>query len=330
MTTHISPLLRTIQLLLFLLVILSCKAENEYFISTSFHEPANEGLRYIYSEDGMHWDSIPGTWLKPGVGKQQVMRDPSMTRTPDGTFHLVWTSSWKGDLGFGYASSKDLIHWSKQQMILVMKTEPTTVNVWAPEIYYDDEKAEFVVAWASCVPNHFKKGVEANDNNHRLYYITTKDFKTISKTKLLYDPGFSAIDATIVKRAANNYVLVFKDNTRPNRNLKVAFSKSPTGPFTAASKTFTQSYVEGPTVEKIGNKYLIYFDEYKKFTFGAVETKDFIHFSNVSKKISVPKGHKHGTIFKASASTIENLKKTYTMNLVQEQDSTSRIALVVK
>jgi len=330
MTRHNSTILRNLQLFIFLFVILSCKAENEYFISTSFHEPANKGLRYIYSADGIHWDSIPGTWLKPAVGKEQVMRDPSMSRTPDGIFHLVWTSSWKGDLGFGYANSKDLIHWSKQQMILVMKTEPTTVNVWAPEIYYDDEKNEFIITWASCVPNRFKNGVEAVDNNHRLYYITTKDFKTISKTKLLYNPGFSAIDATIVKRAVNDYVLVFKDNTRPNRNLKVAFSKSPTGPFSAASKTFTQSYVEGPTVDKIGNKYLIYFDEYKKFTFGAVETKDFIHFSNVSKKISIPKGHKHGTIFKAPASFIDNLKKMSALSLVQKPDSSSKMVSIVK
>ncbi|KAA4030245.1 arabinosidase, partial [Bacteroides ovatus] len=27
---------------------------------TSFHEPADEGLRYLYSEGGIHWDSIPG------------------------------------------------------------------------------------------------------------------------------------------------------------------------------------------------------------------------------------------------------------------------------
>ena len=166
-------------LIVFLFVILSGYAEKEYYISTSFHEPANEGLRYIYSQDGFHWDSIPGTWLKPLVGNQKVLRDPSITQTPDGTFHLVWTSSWKGDLGFGYASSKDLIHWSKQQLIPVMKSEPTTVNVWAPDIFYDDEKAEFVVVWASCVPNRFKRGVEDEKNNHRLYYITTKDFKTI-------------------------------------------------------------------------------------------------------------------------------------------------------
>ena len=307
-----------------LLITMSCSAEKEYFVSTSFHEPANEGLRYIYSEDGIHWDSIPGTWLKPAVGNQRVLRDPSMTRTPDGTYHLVWTSSWKGDLGFGYAYSKDLIHWSNQQMIPVMKNEPTTVNVWAPEIYYDDEKNEFIVVWASCIPDRFQKGLEDEKNNHRLFYITTRDFKTISETKLFYDPGFSVIDATIVKRATKDYILIFKDNTRPNRNLKVAFAKSPTGPYSKASSAFTGSFVEGPTVEKIGDKYLVYFDEYQKFAFGATETKDFIHYTDISKEISVPPGHKHVTIFKVPASYIENLKKTYQLSLIQKNDSTFR------
>jgi hypothetical protein len=305
----------------FLFVIQFCHAEKDFYIYTSFHEPANEGLRYIYSEDGLHWDNIPGIWLKPAVGHQQVMRDPSITRTPDGTFHLVWTSSWKGDVGFGYASSKDLINWSKEQLIPVMKDEPTTVNVWAPDIFYDDEKNEFVVVWASCIPNRFKKGGEDEDNNHRLYYITTKDFVTVSKTKVLYDPGFSSIDATIVKRAKNDYVLVFKDNTRPNRNLKVAFAKSPTGPYTRATSSFTQSYTEGPSVEKINDNYLIYFDEYKKHTFGAVKTTDFIHYTNISKEISIPQGHKHGTIIKVPASIVKKLISSYKSNVSANTDS---------
>jgi len=315
---------------LLLFVIQSCSAEKDVFIFTSFHEPANQGLRYIYSYDGLHWDNIPGVWLKPEVGNQHVLRDPSITRTPDGTYHLVWTSSWKGDYGFGYANSKDLIHWSKEQLIPVMKNEPTTVNVWAPDIFYDDEKQEFVVVWASCVPHRFKRGQEDENNNHRLYYITTKDFKTISDTKLLYDPGFSSIDATIVKRDKNDYVLVFKDNTRPNRDIKVAFSKSPTGPYSPASSSFTPGYSEGPTVEKIGNKYLIYFDEYKKFSFGAVETKDFIHYTNISKNISVPKGHKHGTIIKVPASTVEKLIKTYELSVNLKADSTSKVLSTIK
>ena len=330
-------MIRLIKLLaVFLLVAQFCPAQKELYVSTSFHEPANEGLRFIYSIDGIHWDSIPGVWLKPLVGNQKVMRDPSMTRTPDGTFHLVWTSSWKGDYGFGYASTKDLIHWSKEQFIPVMKSEPTTVNVWASEElgkldgYSDDEKAEFVVVWASCVPNRFAKGVEDENNNHRLYYITTKDFKTISKTKLFYDPGFSSIDATIVKRDKNDYVLVFKDNTRPNRNLKVAFSKSPTGPYSKASASFSESFVEGPTVEKISDKYLIYFDEYQKFSFGAVITKDFVHFTNISNKVVVPKGHKHGTIFKAPVSIVNDLMKEHPLSQIEQSDSTSTILSFIK
>ena len=314
----------------FLLVFQLCKAEKEYYVFSSFHEPANEGLRFIYSEDGMHWDNIPGTWLKPTIGKQKVLRDPSITQTPDGTYHLVWTSSWKGDLGFGYSSSKDLINWTKEQLIPVMKDEPTTVNVWAPEIFYDDTKNEFVVVWASCVPYRFKKGQEDEKNNHRLYYITTKDFKTISKTKLLYDPGFSSIDATIVKRATNDYVLVFKDNTRPNRNLKVAFAKSATGPYSRATTPFTQSFTEGPAVEKVNDNYLIYFDEYKKFSFGAVKTKDFIHYTNISKEVSVPEGHKHGTIFKAPASMVKNLFRNYEISNIQKKDTTLNDLTFVK
>lgn len=297
-------------ILLSLLFLLSCKTINpEVYLSTSFHEPATDGLRYIYSEDGIHWDSISGTWLKPEVGTQKVLRDPSITRATDGTYHLVWTSSWKGDNGFGYASSKDLIHWSEEQKIPVMAKEPTTVNVWAPEIFYDDAKKEFVVVWASCVPNRFARGVEDENNNHRLYYITTKDFKTISETKLFYDPGFSVIDATIVKRGDQDYVLVLKDNTRAMRNLKVAFAKSPTGPYTSASVPFTESFVEGPTTAKVGDDYYIYFDVYERKIFGAMKTRDFIHFQNKTDELQMPKGHKHGTIVKIPYSDLKRLLK---------------------
>ena len=122
--------------LLILILFTACqkeKQEEEYYMFTSFHEPATEGLRFLYSEDGLHWDSIPGIWLTPEIGKQKVMRDPSIVRTPDGTYHLVWTSSWRGDLGFGYAQSKDLMNWSEQRLIPVMAYDTTTVNVWAPK-----------------------------------------------------------------------------------------------------------------------------------------------------------------------------------------------------
>ena len=280
----------------------------EIYVSTSFHEPATEGLRFIYSHDGVKWDSIQGVFLRPEVGQQKVMRDPSIVKGHDGTFHLVWTSSWRGDQGFGYSSSKDLIHWTPQRFIAT-GMDTTTVNTWAPELFYDDIKRQYMVIWASCVPGKFPDYQEDHKNNHRLYYLTTKDFKTFSKPHLFYDPGFSVIDATLVKRGKNDYVMVVKDNSRPMRNIKVAFAKSPYGPWSAASEPFTESFTEGPSTAKVGDWYYIYYDSYRHKIYGAHRTKDFKTFQNQTGTVSFPIGHKHGTVFMADEKLVEGLVK---------------------
>jgi len=280
----------------------------DIYVSTSFREPANEGLRFVYSRDGVRWDSIQGTFLTPQVGKQKVMRDPSIAQGPDGTFHLVWTCSWKGDPGFGYSSSKDLIHWTRQRFIKVMD-DPTTVNVWAPELFYDDVKRQFMVVWASCVPGKFPDYLEDHYNNHRLYYATTKDFKTFSKAKLLIDPGFSCIDATLLKRGPKDYVMVLKDNSRKQRNIKVAFSQSPYGPWSKASEAFTGMYSEGPSTAYAGGWYYIYYDSYRQKIYGAARTKDFKQFQDQTGTVRFPVGHKHGTVFMADEKIVERLIK---------------------
>ena len=295
-------------LLTTLLLSISNSLAKDIYVSTSFHEPANEGLRFIYSYDGITWDSIQGTFLRPVVGVQKVMRDPSIVKGPDGTFHLVWTSSWRGDRGFGYSSSKDLIHWTSQRFIET-GMDTTTVNTWAPELFYDDVKRQYLIIWASCVPGRFPDGVEDHKNNHRLYYMTTKDFHTFSKTQLFYEPGFSAIDATLVKRGNNDYVMVVKDNTRPMRNIKVAFAKSPYGPWSAASEPFTEQFTEGPSTAKVGDWYYIYYDSYSHKIYGAHRTKDFKTFQDQTGSVKFPVGHKHGTVFMADEKLVEGLVK---------------------
>ncbi|HRO83514.1 MAG TPA: glycoside hydrolase family 43 protein [Niabella sp.] len=298
------------RLLLFILVSLfltSCSSGGYLF--TGFHEPADEGLRLLYSYDGLKWQDLNKIFLKPEIGKQKIMRDPSMVQGPDGVFHLVWTTSWKGDKGFGYASSRDLMHWTQQKFIDVMSHEPTTVNVWAPELFYDDVANDFIIIWASTIPGRFERGIEADSNNHRMYVTATKDFNTFTPTQLFIDPKFSVIDAVIVKRATNDYVLVLKDNTRPERNLKVAFSNNPLGHWKNISNPFSDHFTEGPTVVKLKNEWVIYFDSYQKKTYEAVATKDFIHFTNINNKIKIPDGHKHGTIVPVKRKFIKKLKK---------------------
>jgi hypothetical protein len=291
----------------FLIILNSCRPEKKVYFFTSFHEPADEGLRLLFSYDGYHWAELDTIFLKPKVGIQHAMRDPSIAQGPDGTFHLVWTSSWQGDLGFGYASSKDLIRWSDQKFIPVMEFDTSTVNVWAPELYFEAETQKFYILWASTVPFKFEKGMEDERNNHRIYYTTTRDFITFSETKLFFDPGYSVIDAVLVKRAPQDYVLVFKDNTRPNRDLKVAFSENPQGPWKNISEAFTGFLTEGPTVVEHRDKWLIYYDSYGDRNYKAVNTEDFVTFTDATNEISIPEGHKHGTIFKAKESVLLNI-----------------------
>lgn len=286
------------------------KQEKEVYMFTSFHEPADEGLRFLYSYDGYKWDSIPGIFLKPETGVQKIMRDPSIVQGPDSIFHLVWTCSWKGDRGFAYSSSKDLINWTPQRHIPIMEFDTTTVNVWAPELFYDDTTKDFIIVWASTIPYKFDKGIEEEHNNHRLYYTKTKDFEEFTPAEVIYDPGFSSIDAVIVKRGDADYVMVLKDNTRPRRNILTAFAKSATGPYEdLLSEPFSEQFTEGPSVVKVEDEWLIYFDSYRTKTYDAVSTKDFKEFTSISDKISIPKNHKHGTIFKVSENILNNLLK---------------------
>ncbi|HUC82204.1 MAG TPA: glycoside hydrolase family 43 protein [Flavisolibacter sp.] len=273
---------------------------------STFREPATDGLRLAYSYDGYKWTDLDTVLLRPKVDSN-VMRDPSIVQGPDGNYHLVFTSAWKGTKTFGYASSKDLVHWSEQKTVPVMQHEPTTVNVWAPELFYDDEREQFIIIWASTVPFRFEKGQEDEYNNHRMYYVTTKDFQTFSETKLFLDPGFSVIDCVIVKRGKDDYVLVLKDNTRPNRNIKVAFASHPLGPYSKVSEPFSPLFTEGPTVTKVGDDYLIYYDQYRDKIYGAMKTKDFLTFTDATKEVSLPQGHKHGTIFQVKKKELKRL-----------------------
>lgn len=282
------------------------------YLFTSFAEPATDGLHFLWSEDGLHWQRVPGGFLKPTVGEGKLMRDPSLLQGPDGTFRLVWTTNWRGDLGFGYASSRDLVNWSPQQFIPVMQHEPNTVNVWAPELFYDAESEDFIIAWASTIPGRYPIATEREDNNHRMYYTRTKDFKQFSPAELFCEPGFSVIDAVIVpwgREGGPAYKLVLKDNTRPVLALRVADGDSPTGPWKNISQPITGFKTEGPSVAKVADRWVVYFDRYGDHQYGAVATTDFEAFEILNDDVEFPAGHKHGTVLQITREQLETLQK---------------------
>ena len=281
------------------------------YLFTSFHDADQKYLRFLYSEDGYRWTNVPGTFLEANVGVSREFRDPSLLLGPDGVFRLVWTAGWHGDQGFGYASSRDLIHWSPQQFIPVMTNQTTTVNVWAPELFFDSSQNHYIITWASTIPGRFPDLLEKHDNNHRIYCTVTSDFKHFSPARLFFNPGYSVIDPFEVQERGG-YVLVFKDNSRTHLNIRVAYGSSPMGPWESVSKAFTPEFSEGPAVLKLGDKWLIYYDAYRKKTYGAVETRDFRRFVDVSGLVSFPSLHKHGTAIQVPKAILEGLLKAST------------------
>ena len=102
-----------------------------------------------------------------------------------------------------------------------------------------------------------------------------------------------------------------KNETRhpPAKNLHIARSDKVTGPWTKSSDSFTPKglWVEGPTVLKAGDYYYVYFDCYTEHHYGAMRTKDFKRWENVTEQLTVPKGMRHGTTFVASESILKKL-----------------------
>ena len=254
--------------------------------------------------------------------------DPSICQGPDGTFHMVWTSSWT-DRIIGYASSTDLIHWSEQQAIPVMMHEATAHNCWAPELFYDEPSATYYIFWATTIPGRHKEipVIESEKGlNHRMYYVTTQDFKTFSETQLFLDTDFSAIDAAIaVEPTTKELIMVIKnENSLPaEKNVRVTRTTDIRKGFPAevSAPISGDSWAEGPAPLFVGNDLYVYFDKYREGKYGAVRSKDKGYtWEDVSDKVSFPRGTRHGTAFTVDKAVVDKLIQLREFNPILPND----------
>jgi beta-galactosidase len=293
-----------------------------YFSDRDFGGRSGEsaGLHLAYSYDGLKWTALNDDkpLLVPEVGKDRLMRDPSICRGPDGTFHMVWTSSWH-DRIIGYASSKDLVHWSEQRAIPVMADEPAARNCWAPELTYSPEEDLFYIYWATTIPGRHSPipGMDKKEDglNHRIYCTTTRDFVAFSKTRLWFNPDFSVIDAAIVRDEKNgDWIMAIKNenHTPAEKNIRIVRAKRLADGFpTEVSNPVSRSWVEGPSPLFVGDTLYVYMDFYRNHRYGAIRSDDRgkTWREVPAGEISFPKGIRHGTAFAVDRSVVDALKK---------------------
>jgi hypothetical protein len=308
---------KIIILLVLLLSAIPCRAqvEDSAYLFSYFIDNGQDGLHLAWSEDGLLWKALNNnqSFLKPEAGKDKLMRDPCIIQTPDRVFHMVWTVSW-GEKGIGYAHSTDLVHWSEQRYLPVMEHEEKAKNCWAPEIFFDTSRKEFILFWSTTIPGRFPEtdGSGDRNNNHRMYYVSSRDMEQFSETRLLYDPGFNSIDGTLLKHG-DRYLMFLKDETRypeAKKNIRVAAAAFPTGPWSPASEPiYDKEWAEGPTIALVGHRWILYFDRYRAKSFGAMASTNLEQWEDISDQLSFPEGIRHGTILRVSKATIEGLSE---------------------
>jgi len=278
-----------------------------------FRNNGEAGLYLAWSRDGLQWDEIKPagkSFLEPKVGGK-LMRDPCIALAPDGRFHMVWTTGWNQPPVVGYASSTNLVDWSPQKTIPVMAHEPTARNVWAPELFYDQARREWLIFWATTIPGRFPETEKTGDDgyNHRIYATTTKDFLGFTPARLFFNDGFNVIDATLLK-AQDRYHLIVKDETKTpvKKHLRIAVGDTPHGPFGPAGPAFTGDWVEGPSAVFWNGYYYVYFDHYARPQYyGAMRSTNLKQWDDISNQVRFPQGTRHGTALIVPLPVVQDL-----------------------
>ncbi len=176
-----------------------------------------EQVYFSVSKDGIVWKTLNGIKpvLKSTVGDKGI-RDPHILRKHDNSgFYLIATdlcvfnrgltddpNCWKicpreGSRNIVIWESDDLVNWSEPWLYDVGIENAGCV--WAPETAYDDTRGEYMVFWASSLPDDDYK-------YQKIYRAFTKDFKSFSKTEVYIErENNNVIDTSILKEGDTYY-----------------------------------------------------------------------------------------------------------------------------
>lgn len=180
-----------------------------YLMAHFTGESANgEQIYLAHSRDGLRWTDLNNgaPVLLSTVGTRGV-RDPALVRSPNGDrYWIVATdlriasgTSWNDAANRGSRSlvvweSTDLVNWSAPRLLDVASGISGAGNAWAPEAIWNPATGDYVIYWAT---NSNRNGV----TKHRIWYVRTSDFRSVSAPQLYIDRGSGQgiIDTQIIE-----------------------------------------------------------------------------------------------------------------------------------
>lgn len=301
-----------------------------YFIGEGAADGEQLYMATSQRNDPLHWNELNGgePVFASRLGEQGV-RDPFIVRSPDGDkFYMIATDlniykngDWTRAQNSGSRSlliweSSDLISWSNQRLVEV--SSELAGNTWAPEAFYDREKGEYVVFWASKM---YEDASKSGSPNERIMYATTRDFYTFTEPKEYINPGYSVIDTTMIEDQGRIYRFTkderdYHASSSPNGKMVYQeVGNSIFGDFELIAEGIGRGTIpvgEGPLVFKANgeDKWYLFIDYFSGGGYKPFYTTDLASgvWTPVTGDFRMPvPAPRHGTIIPITAAEMERL-----------------------
>ena len=284
------------------------------------------------------------------IAEQRGIRDPHITRGPDGAFYLAMTDlhlfaqreklrptlwerdgdayGWGNNRGLVLMKSDDLIHWTRSNVRIDLAYPEKFGDIgcaWAPETIYDPQEGKMMIYFT----------MRIGKGKTQLYYAYTDDDFTrlVSEPKLLFNyphPDVQTLDADITPLPDGRYAMMYVAQEGKS-GVKMALSDSIHSGYQTEERwiDFEPRACEAPNVwKRIGeDKWVVMYDIFSihPHNFGFAETTDFVHFTDlghfnegVMKAVNF-QSPKHGSVIQITRAEAQRLEQYW-----QEQSSKPR------
>ena len=294
--------------------------------------PDGEQVYFGLSVDGFHWESVndgkPVLWSHLGEkgvrdctiilsqhdGKYRIFAtDLSLAYNFEEKYHAHWpTVASNGSKCLSMWESEDLIHWSQQRLLQL--GDDSFGCLWAPDVFYDPQQDDYVLHWSSShAMNDF--------GNMGIWFSRTKDFRTFSNPKLLYQKEDAGIIDSAIYVENGKYHMFLKSDHNPERIILLQ-ADSAEGPY-SRNEEFDNSMLaieaglyEGPTAVRLHDgKWCLFLDYYgvpgagQGYVPFLADSLASGIFHRSDKQFSFPYGYKHGTVIPISMDEYHRIKK---------------------
>lgn len=337
-----------------LLALFSCKKPKakqnekmEAYLMVYFTDPTHSLFMAISTDGYTFTDVNEGRPIVAGdtIASQKGIRDPHISRGPDGAFYVAMTDlhlfakqlgyrettwerpqedyDWGNNRGFVLMKSFDLINWTHTNFLFdeAFDDFKEIGCAWAPQTIYDPGEDKMMIYFTLRMGHGLTKLV---------YAYTDDDFtKLITKPKSLFeypDSTIQVLDADITPMPDGRFCMMYVAQERPG-GIKVAFSESINKGYKYESEMVDKEpgACEAPNVWKRidSDKFVLMYDIFsiQPHNFGFTETTDFVNFKNLghfndsvmhTTNFTSPK---HGAVIQITKKEALKLAEHYKMKL---------------